>query len=187
MRRQFGLRQQAGALPLDDLRWLNEQGFRSLAEVPRMAMWYRPDGSSHIGHADAYHLHLYRLRGMTLKAPVSAAQEPQPRRVPVPSIARKVLSLLGQGERWEGSASDLAAIMGSRTPTGISRALGTPKMAVALAAAGVTVERGYRGNGRVLRLECRSAASVTSAYIRRQSDTLKKKATGTKSQMLSAN
>ena len=155
MRRHFGLRQQAGALPLDDMRWLNEQGFRSLAEVPRMAMWYRPDGSSAIGHADAYHLHLYRLRGMTLKPPVFNVQEPQPRRVPVPSIARQVLSLLGQEERWEGSASELAAMIGNRTPTGLSRLLGTPKVSVALASAGVTVARGYRGKERVLRLERR--------------------------------
>ena len=35
-RRQFGLvAQQPGGLPLDDLRWIQEQGFRSLARVPR--------------------------------------------------------------------------------------------------------------------------------------------------------
>jgi hypothetical protein len=68
------------------------------------------------------------------------------------------VSLLGQGARWEGSASELAAMIGNRTPTGLSRALGAPRVAAALAAAGVTVERGYRGNGRVLRL------------VRRQSD-----------------
>jgi hypothetical protein len=56
MRRQFGLSQQAGALPLDDLRWLQEQGFKSLAEVPRMDTWYRPDGSSTVGN----HLKYFR-------------------------------------------------------------------------------------------------------------------------------
>ena len=111
-----------------------------------------------MGHSDAYHVARYRQRGMTLKAPISAALEHQPARVPMPSIARQVLSLLGQGERREGSASDLAAIIGSRTPTGLSRALGAPRVHAALAAAGVTVGRGYRGNGRVLRL------------VRRQSD-----------------
>jgi len=39
MRRQFGLRQQTGALPLDDLHWLNAQGYRNIREVPRMATW----------------------------------------------------------------------------------------------------------------------------------------------------
>jgi len=37
----------------------------------------------------------------------------------------------------------------------LTRALGTPKMSVALASAGVTVARGYRGKSRVLRLERR--------------------------------
>ena len=108
-----------------------------------------------MGHSDPYHVARYRQRGMTLKAPLPVALEPQPKRVPMPSIARQVVSLLGQGERWEGSASELAAIISSRTPTGLSRALGSPRVNAALAAAGVTVERGYRGNGRVLRLERR--------------------------------
>ena len=111
-----------------------------------------------MGHSDPYHLARYRQRGMTLKAPISVVQEHQPRRVPMPSIAREVLSLLGQEERWEGTATELAAMIGNRAPTGLSRLLGTPKVTAALGAAGVTVERGYRGNGRVLRLERRSAA-----------------------------
>jgi hypothetical protein len=94
---------------------------------------------------------------MTLKAPISAALEHQPARVPMPSIARQVMSLLGQEGRWEGSASELSALIGSRTPTGLSRLLQAPKVSAALAAAGVTVERGYRGNGRVLRLERRQS------------------------------
>jgi hypothetical protein len=108
-----------------------------------------------MGHSDPYHLGLYRQRGMTLKEPIIAAQDFKPRTIPMPSIAKQVMYLLGQVERWEGSASELAAIIGNRTPTGLSRALGAPRMAAALAAAGVTVERGYRGNGRVLRLERR--------------------------------
>ena len=95
------------------------------------------------------------MKGMTLKAPHFSVQEPQPKRVPVPSIARKVLSLLGQGEGWEGTATELATMIGNHSPTGLSRALGTPKVSAALASAGVIVERGYRGNGRVLRLERR--------------------------------
>ena len=153
-RRQFGLSQQAGALPLDDLRWLQEQGFRSLAEVPRMARWYRPDGSSHIGHADPYHLHRYRLRGMTLRPPST----PEPvRRGPTPLVATKVLRVLGEDQRWEGSASDLADRCGM-SPVAISRAIAAPKVTVALASAGVTASRGYRGKERVLLLERRSDA-----------------------------
>jgi hypothetical protein len=70
----------------------------------------------------------------------------------MPSIAREVLSLLGQEERWEGTATELAAIIGSRTPTGLSRLLGTPKVTAALSAAGITGYRGYKEHGRTLRL-----------------------------------
>ena len=105
-----------------------------------------------MGHSDAYHVARYRQRGMTLKAPISAALEHQPARVPMPSIARQVVSLLGQQQRWEGSASELAAMIGNRTPTGLSRLLGTPKVTTALGAVGITVYRGYKEHGRTLRL-----------------------------------
>ena len=144
--------QQAGALPPDDLRWLQKQGFRSLAEVPRVATWYRQDGSSTVGHADAYHLHRYRLRGMTLK-PSTITPEPV-HRGPMPLVAKKVLRVLGEDRRWEGSASDLADRCGV-SPFGIGRALTAPKVSAALASAGVVTRRGCRGNGRVLRLKRR--------------------------------
>jgi hypothetical protein len=54
------------------------------------------------------------MNQMTLKAPHFSLQEPQPRRVPVPSIARQLLSLRGQEEHWEGTAIELVAIIGSR-------------------------------------------------------------------------
>jgi hypothetical protein len=188
MRRQFGISQQPSqGFTTEDRNWLQTQGIDRPDQLPRKSLWYRPDGSSSMGHSDAYHVARYHQRGMTLKAPVSAALEHQPARVPMPSIARQVLSLLGQEERWEGSASELAAIIGNRTPTGLSRLLGTAKVTAALSAEGITVKRGYKGNSRVLRLERRQDASVTSSYIRRQSVTLKKRATGTKSQMLSSN
>jgi hypothetical protein len=47
----------------------------------------------------------------------------------MPSIARQVVFLLGQAARWEGAAIELAAIIGSRTPTGLSRALGALRVA----------------------------------------------------------
>ena len=157
LRRQFGISPQPSqGFTTEDRNWLRSQGVDRPEALPRKSLWYHPDGRSSIGPSDPYHLGLYRRRGLTLVPP--APPEPKPRTVPVPAIARQVLYLLGQGERWEGSASELAAIIGSRTPTGLSRALGTPKVTGALSAAGVTVERGYRGNGRVLRLERRSAA-----------------------------
>ena len=153
MRRQFGLvSQPAQGFTTEDRNWLWSQGIDHPDQLPRMSLWYRPDGSSSMGHSDAYHVARYRQRGMTLKAPVLNVQEHQPTRVPMPSIARQVVSLLGQEGRWEGSASELAAMIGNRTPTGLSRLLGTPRVATALSGAGITVYRGYKGNGRALRL-----------------------------------
>ena len=153
MHRQFGLVQQPSqGFTLADRNWLRTQGIDRPDQLPRISLWYKPDGSSSMGHSDPYHLARYRQRGMTLKAPVSAALEHQPPCVPMPSIARQVVSLLGQQQRWERSASELAAMIGNRTPTGLSRLLGTSKVTAALAAAGVTVYRGHKGNGRASRL-----------------------------------
>jgi hypothetical protein len=151
MRRQFGIsRQPSQGSSNEDRNWLRSQGIDRPDQLPRMSRWYRPDGSSSMGHSDPYHLARYRQRGMTLKAPVFNVQEPQPRRVPVPSIARQVLSLLGQEEPWEGTATELATIIGNHSPTGLSRALAAPKVSEALSAVGVTVERGFKGKGRRL-------------------------------------
>jgi hypothetical protein len=105
----------------EDRNWLRPQGIDRSDQLPRMSLWYRSDGSSHMGHSDPCQRPRYRQRGMTLKAPISAGLELQPRRVPMPSIARQVLSLLVQEERWEGTASELAAMIGNRTPKGLSR------------------------------------------------------------------
>jgi hypothetical protein len=157
-RRQIRLvQQQMQALNVEERQWLKIQGVDRPEELARRSVWYRPDGSSGLGPSDLYHVRLYRAKGFTLKAPISVALEHQPPRVPMPSIARQVLSLLGQGARWEGSASELATIIGNRTPTGLSGLLGTPKVAAALASAEVTVYRGYKGNRRALRLERRGA------------------------------
>jgi hypothetical protein len=39
----------------------------------------------------------------------------KPTRVPMPSIARQVVALLGQEERWEGTATELAASIRQQT------------------------------------------------------------------------
>jgi hypothetical protein len=150
MRRQFGLvsQQPAQGFSLEDRRWLQTQGIDRPDQLPRKSLWYKPDGTSSLGPSDPYHLARYRQRGMTLKPPTITPESVH--REPMPLVAKKVLRVLGEDQRWEGSASELAAIIGSRTPTGLSRALGTPKVTGALSAAGVTVRRGYRGKGRVL-------------------------------------
>jgi hypothetical protein len=152
MRRQFGLVEQSvQGFTHEESTWIRSQGFAPRT-LPRKSLWYLPNGRGAYAPSDPYHLARYRQRGMTLKAPVSAALEHQPPRVPMPSIARQVVALLGQQQRWEGSASELAAMIGNRTPTGLSRLLGTAKVATALSAAGITVYRGYKEHGRTLRL-----------------------------------
>ena len=156
-RRQIRLvpQQPGQGFSLEDRRWLATQGVDRPDQLPRKSLWYKPDGTSSLGPSDPYHLARYRQRGLTLKPPTI----PEPvRRGPTPLLASKVLRVLGEDQRWEGTATELAAIIGSHTPTGLSRALGTRKVSEALASAGVTAERGYRGNGRVLRLERRPNA-----------------------------
>jgi hypothetical protein len=152
-RRIFGLTQQPSqGFSAEDRRWLATQGIARPEQLPRKSLWYHPDGRSSIAPSDPYHLGLYRQRGLTLVPP--APPEHQPRRVPVPSIARQVVSLLGQDQRWEGSPSELADQCGM-SPVAVSKALAAPKVTAALGAVGVTASRGYRGKGRVLRLERR--------------------------------
>jgi hypothetical protein len=106
--------------------WIRSQGFDPRT-LPRKSLWFLPNGRGAYAPSDPYHLGLYRQRGMTLKEPIIAAQDFKPRSIPVPSIAKQVMYLLGQVERWEGSATELAATIGNRTPTGLSRLLNTPK------------------------------------------------------------
>ena len=82
LRRQFGISQQPSqGFTTEDRNWLQTQGIDRPETLPRMSLWYRPDGSSSMGHSGPYHLARYRQRGMTLKAPLPVALEPQPRRV----------------------------------------------------------------------------------------------------------
>jgi hypothetical protein len=155
MRRQFGLVEQSvQGFTHEDIAWIRSQGFDPRT-LPKRSWWYRPDGSGALGPSDPYHLQLYRRRGLTLKEPNFAVQEHKPSGIRMPAIAKQVVYLMGQEGSWEGSASELSTLIGSRTPTGLSRLLKTPKVSAALAEAGVTISRGYRGNGRVLRLERR--------------------------------
>ena len=75
----------------------------------------------------------------------------------MPHFASRVLHHLGHGDRWDGTPSELAAsgVGAGFSAEGLSRALFAPKVSVALASAGVTVARGYRGKERILRLERR--------------------------------
>ena len=67
-------------LPIEDVRWLQDQGIRSYGEVPNPATWYSADGAYRKGPTDPYHLRLYRGKGWTLRAPdVPPPVPPKPR------------------------------------------------------------------------------------------------------------
>ena len=72
----------------------------------------------------------------------------------MPWLASRVLKVLGDNERWQGTPAELAGRCGM-SPVGMSRAIFAPKVSAALGAAGVNTYRGYRGKERVLRLERR--------------------------------
>ena len=152
--RQFGLvaQQPVQGFTPEDRNWLRSQGIDRPDHLPRKSTWYKPDGTSSLGPSDPYHLGLYRRRGLTLKPPTT----PEPVHLgPTPLVATKVLRVLGEDQRWEGSASELADRCGM-SPVASSRALAAPKVSAALGSADVVARRGYRGKERVLLLERRS-------------------------------
>ena len=172
MRRQIGLTNRSEALPLDDLKWLQSQGYRTFNELPRMATWYRPDGTSSLGHADAYHLRLYRLRGMTLIPPrflsgsvvdtgnptsTVVQSQSQNRRPTKPMVVSRLLRVLGDDDSWYGTASELVNAFGipRTSAVGLSRELFTHKVSVSLDFEGLSITRGWRGNKRILKVNRR--------------------------------
>ena len=155
-RRQIQL-VQAGMqrINVEKRQWLRAQGVDRPEELPRRSLWYHPDGSSALGPSDPYHLRLYRGKGFTLKPLTTPVKSPKVRRATMARLASRVLPLLGHGDSWDGTPSELAAsgVGSSFSPEGFSRVLSAPKVSVALASAGITMARGYRGKERVLRLE----------------------------------
>ena len=172
MRRQIGLTNRSEALPLDDLKWLQSQGYRTFSELPRMATWYRPDGTSSLGHADGYHLRLYRLRGMPLipprflsgvdtntngSTPTVVQSQSQNRRPTKPMVVSRLLRVLGDDDSWYGTASELVNAFGipRTSAVGLSRELFTSKALVSLDFEGLSITRGWRGNKRILKVNRR--------------------------------
>jgi len=138
----------------EDQRWLNTQGYRSLTELPSMALWYRKDGSSALGRTDPYHLNLYRSKGFTLAQPNVSP----PKKEHVPWLAKRVINVVPSGESWVGTATELVRAIGFHKAelvseaTSVSRKLTTGSVANALNSSGIKITRGFRGHDRVLRL-----------------------------------
>ena len=153
-RRQLKLVNQSVGLPLNELEWLHTQGFRSINEVPKMSVWYRPDGTSSIGHSDPYHLRLYRQRGFTLKPPVQVVEPKRYHYVKQkPLIVTQLLRIMDGLDTWEGTATEICNLLESRTPDSTGKLLFSPKVLSALASEGLSIERGWKNRSRVLRLK----------------------------------
>lgn len=153
-RRQLKLVNQSVRLPLDDLKWIQTQGFRSFDEIPKMSRWYHPDGSSSVGHSNAYHIRLYRQRGFTLKPPVQVVEPKRYHYVKQkPLIVTQLLRIMEGLDTWEGTATEVCNLLESRTPDSIGKLLFSPKVLSALASEGLSIERGWKNRNRVLRLK----------------------------------
>jgi len=129
-----------------DKRWVALQGFK-WDELPRHATWYYPNGGSGLGPTDPYHLHLYRMRGYTLKAPYVPPKEP-----PMPVVATKALKLLGRKKQWLGTATDFITATGikNQSPDRLGRTLFKAEVLKALDRKGVNISRKYQGKSRIL-------------------------------------
>ena len=180
---------------VEDRLWLASQGF-SPETLPRRATWYRSDGLPlHNLPTDPHHRARYRERGFTLKPPVvESLGYPQDRpqrdrtgipgpqgvvqappgmipqekaRVRVPRFVRRVLGVMDGRDSWEGSATELMALLDPYAPPGgrpyrvfgmpldparLSKKIMGSTVTAALENSGLTVNRGYRGHERVLRL-----------------------------------
>ena len=134
---------------LADRRWLSLQGF-AWGDLPRHATWYYPNGGSGLGPTDPYHLHLYRMKGFTLKPPYIPPKEP-----PMPVVATKALKLLGRKKQWLGTATDFITASGikNQSPDRLGKTLFKANVLKALDRKGVNISRKYLGKARVLVLE----------------------------------
>jgi hypothetical protein len=97
-------------LPPEDARWVSAQGF-NYKDLPSLAMWYYPRGGSGLGRTDPYHLHLYRMKGFTLKAPY--VPPPVPRKAPIHPLVRSAIKVLGDKPEWIGTPTEFLTESGS--------------------------------------------------------------------------
>jgi hypothetical protein len=136
-------------LPPEDSRWLAAQGF-NYQDMPRHTTWYYPNGGSGMGPTDPYHLHLYRMKGYTLKAPYIPPVKP-----PLHPLVRKAMKILGERSVWVGTPTEFIAEAGSfgQSPDKLGRAIFKANVTESLDREGITISRSYRGKARVLKLE----------------------------------
>jgi hypothetical protein len=139
-------------LPIDDLRWLQDQGIRNYGEVTNPAIWYEADGTFSKGPTDPYHLHLYRGKGWTLRAP--NVPPPVPPKPALPWYAARAIRVLGSADEWVGTVSEFIEVSGvlGTSPDQVGRRLFQAKVYEALAQEGISLTRERSVQGRMLKL-----------------------------------
>ena len=141
--------------------WLIAQGYR-LSRIPPFVTWYAP-GRELKGRTDDYTLNLYRSKGFVLDRkfldpqlwheleygiprPTMTVEPTQPSGR-TPRLAKAIRRAMSERDFWQGTPSELLALIGSqkqgipKTAVGLSIKIMQPHMTNALKSYGITVDR----------------------------------------------
>ena len=152
--------------------WLIAQGYRT-STLPPVVTWYTKDRELK-GRTDDYTLGLYRSKGFVLdrkyldpqlwheleygvKRSVVTVAPPEHSGT-TPRLARAIRRAMGERDFWEGTPSELLALIGSRkecipkNAVWLSIEVMKPHMTDALKTHGITVQRKRTASRRLLQL-----------------------------------
>ena len=160
--------------------WLIAQGYR-ITTIPPIVTWYLVDKNTGMerelrGRTDDYTLNLYRGKGYVLdrkyldpqlwneleagvKRPAVIVVPPEHSGT-TPRLAKAIKGAVGERDFWQGTPSELLALIGSSkqgiptTALKLSIEIMKPHMTVALKSYGMTVERKRTESKRFLQLKC---------------------------------
>ena len=159
--------------------WLIAQGYRP-STLPPIVTWYTKDRELK-GRTDDYTLNLYRAKGFVLDRkyldpqlwheleyvitrPGMTVEPPQPLER-TPRLAKAIRGAVGERDFWQGTPSELLALIGSQKQGIPKSALGLfievmkPHMTDALKSYGLMVERRRTAKSRLFRVTARSKIS----------------------------
>ena len=159
--------------------WLIAQGYR-LSTIPPVVTWYAIDKNTGRerelrGRTDDYTLNLYRSKGYVLdrkyldpqlwheleygvKRPTVTVEPPEHSGA-TPRLARAIKGAVGERDFWQGTPSELLALMGAgnwgmpKSPARLSTKVMQPHMTDALKSYGLTIERKRTASKRFLQLK----------------------------------
>jgi len=159
--------------------WLFMQGYH-VHSLPPKVTWYTPD-REFSGRTDTYTLGLYRGKGYVLDRrffdpsiwdneithdharskvtvkPCSIVIAPSKLSNAIPRLARELIGLMGEGDSWEGTASELLALIDSgegipKQPDKLSSELMQDYITDPLESYGIAIQRERTAARRTLRL-----------------------------------